>query len=84
MPITVAAHSWESIPLIFHGGWSRGTQFQTPEAVLAFSAEGLGGMSRAYHRLYRSISAAGNGGISHGRLSSTIGRQPISISTRLN
>ncbi len=30
-----------------------GNEFQTPEAVLAFSAEGLGGMSRAYHRLYR-------------------------------
>lgn len=30
-----------------------GSEFQTPEAVLIFSAEGLGGMSRAYHRLYR-------------------------------
>jgi alpha-galactosidase len=28
-------------------------EFQSPEAVLVFSAEGLGGMSRAYHRLYR-------------------------------
>jgi alpha-galactosidase len=28
-------------------------EFQAPEAVLVFSAEGLGGMSRAYHRLYR-------------------------------
>ncbi|RIX59608.1 alpha-galactosidase [Paenibacillus nanensis] len=30
-----------------------GDCFQTPEAVLVYSAEGLGGMSRAYHRLYR-------------------------------
>jgi alpha-galactosidase len=30
-----------------------GAEFQAPEAVLIFSAEGLGGMSRAYHRLYR-------------------------------
>lgn len=30
-----------------------GEVFQTPEAVLAFSAEGLGGMSAQYHRLYR-------------------------------
>ncbi|MCR2806300.1 alpha-galactosidase [Paenibacillus soyae] len=30
-----------------------GESFQTPEAVLVYSAEGLGGMSRAYHRLYR-------------------------------
>lgn len=27
--------------------------FQTPEAVLVYSNEGLGGMSRIYHRLYR-------------------------------
>lgn len=30
-----------------------GESFQTPEAVLVYSAEGLGGMSRIYHRLYR-------------------------------
>ncbi|KRE45867.1 alpha-galactosidase [Paenibacillus sp. Soil522] len=28
--------------------------FQTPEAVMVYSDEGLGGMSRIYHRLYRS------------------------------
>lgn len=30
-----------------------GQTFQTPEAVLVYSGEGLGGMSRTYHRLYR-------------------------------
>ena len=30
-----------------------GEAFQTPEAVLVHSAEGLGGMSRRFHRLYR-------------------------------
>lgn len=30
-----------------------GENFQTPEAVLVYSGEGLGGMSRVYHRLYR-------------------------------
>ncbi len=30
-----------------------GESFQTPEAVLVYSAEGLGGMSRTYQRLYR-------------------------------
>ncbi len=30
-----------------------GEIFETPEAVLAYSAEGLGGMSRAYHDAYR-------------------------------
>lgn len=30
-----------------------GESFQTPEAVLVFSATGLGSMSRGYHRLYR-------------------------------
>ncbi len=31
-----------------------GGSFQTPEAVMVFSAEGLGSMSRTFHRLYRS------------------------------
>lgn len=30
-----------------------GQSFQTPEAVLVYSDEGLGGLSRTYHRLYR-------------------------------
>ncbi len=35
-------------------GWtlSPGESFYTPEAVLVYSAEGLGGMSRAFHKLY--------------------------------
>ena len=35
-------------------GWrlAPGESFYTPEAVLVFSPEGLGGMSRAFHRLY--------------------------------
>lgn len=28
-------------------------EFQTPEAVLVYSSQGLGGMSRTYHKLYR-------------------------------
>ena len=31
-----------------------GESFQAPEAVLVYSAEGLGGMSRNFHDLYRS------------------------------
>ncbi|MBE6759806.1 MAG: alpha-galactosidase [Ruminococcaceae bacterium] len=30
-----------------------GESFQTPEAVMVYSAKGIGGMSRTYHRLYR-------------------------------
>jgi alpha-galactosidase len=30
-----------------------GEEFHTPEAVMVFSENGLGGMSRTYHRLYR-------------------------------
>ena len=30
-----------------------GASFQTPEAILVYSPEGLGGMSRTFHRLYR-------------------------------
>ncbi len=33
---------------------SPGAVFQTPEAVLVYSNQGLGGMSRTYHDLYRS------------------------------
>lgn len=30
-----------------------GASFQTPEAVLVYSGQGIGGMSRIYHKLYR-------------------------------
>jgi alpha-galactosidase len=40
-------------PFDFAWQLDAGTSFQTPEAVLVFSAEGLGGMSRALHRFYR-------------------------------
>lgn len=36
-----------------------GEAFQAPEAVLAYSGAGLGGMSRTYHRLYRTRLARG-------------------------
>ncbi len=32
----------------------KGESFQAPEAVLVYSSEGMGGMSRIYHSLYRS------------------------------
>lgn len=39
----------------FDFGWllMPGESFQTPEAVMVYSPDGLGGMSRIYHRLYR-------------------------------
>jgi alpha-galactosidase len=39
----------------FEFGWQLdpGGSFQTPEVVLVYSNQGLGGMSRTYHRLYR-------------------------------
>ena len=36
-----------------------GERFQTPEAVMVYSNEGLNGMSQAFHRLYRSRLARG-------------------------
>ncbi|MBB3129625.1 alpha-galactosidase [Paenibacillus rhizosphaerae] len=36
-----------------------GAAFQTPEAVMVYSSQGLGGMSRTYHRLYRERLARG-------------------------
>ena len=42
-------------------GWrlEPGEDFQTPEAVLVYSADGLGEMSRSFHRLYRERLARG-------------------------
>lgn len=40
-------------PFDFSWRLEPGESFQTPEAVMAFSSTGLGGMSRTYHRLYR-------------------------------
>ncbi|QJD82234.1 alpha-galactosidase [Cohnella herbarum] len=41
-------------PFDFQWRLEPGEQFQTPELVMAYSFEGIGGMSRIYHRLYRS------------------------------
>ncbi|MFC4777413.1 alpha-galactosidase [Paenibacillus sp. GCM10023252] len=40
-------------PFDFNWLLDPGEQFQTPEVVMVYSHEGLGGMSRQYHRLYR-------------------------------
>ena len=40
-------------PTNFQFVLENGDSFQTPEAVLVYSAKGLGEMSRIYHRLYR-------------------------------
>lgn len=37
----------------------RGESFTTPEVVMVYSDDGIGGMSRTYHRLYRSRLARG-------------------------
>lgn len=39
-------------PSEFNWKLEAGESFQTPEAVLVYSAEGLNGMSQTYHRLY--------------------------------
>ena len=40
-------------PTNFQFVLEKGESFQTPEAVLVYSAKGLGEMSRIYHKLYR-------------------------------
>lgn len=40
-------------PVNFQFVLENGESFQSPEAVLVYSANGLGGMSRIYHKLYR-------------------------------
>ncbi|RKP57227.1 alpha-galactosidase [Cohnella endophytica] len=40
-------------PFDFEWRLESGEQFQTPELVMVYSSEGIGAMSRTYHRLYR-------------------------------
>lgn len=40
-------------PFDFSWKLETGESFQTPEAVMVYSSEGLGGMSRTFHELYR-------------------------------
>lgn len=40
-------------PFDFSWKLEEGEEFVTPEAVLVYSGDGIGGMSRIYHRLYR-------------------------------
>jgi alpha-galactosidase len=40
-------------PFDFEWKLDSGEEFQTPELVMVYSKDGLGGMSRTYHRLYR-------------------------------
>ena len=44
-----------------HFAWElqNGEEFQTPELVMAYSADGIGGMSRAFQKLYRTRLARG-------------------------
>lgn len=46
-------------PFDFDWVLSPGESFQTPEVVMVYSSEGLGGMSRTYHKLYRTRLARG-------------------------
>ncbi len=40
-------------PFTFNWNLAKGEEFQSPEAVMVYSSEGLSGMSREYHKLYR-------------------------------
>ncbi len=40
-------------PLTFGWKLEKGEEFQSPEAVMVYSADGISGMSRNYHKLYR-------------------------------
>lgn len=46
-------------PFDFSWKLEKGESFQTPEAVMVYSSEGLGGMSRTFHELYRTRLARG-------------------------
>lgn len=53
-PYDTARVSMGINPFDFAWLLEQGESFQTPEAVMIYSSDGLGGMSRKYHRLYRS------------------------------
>ena len=59
-----------------------GETFQTPEAVLVWSDEGLNGMTRTYHRLYQRRLARAHGVTRYAPSSSTTGRRPTSTLRR--
>ncbi len=46
-------------PLGFSWCLNPGEEFQTPEAVMVYSAEGMNGMSQTFHRLFRTRLARG-------------------------
>lgn len=46
-------------PNNFRWELAKGEEFQTPEMVMVYSDEGLNGMSRAFHKLYRTRLARG-------------------------
>ena len=46
-------------PFAFSWKLEKGEQFQTPEAVMVYSRQGLNGMSQTFHRLYRTRLARG-------------------------
>lgn len=46
-------------PFDFSWKLESGESFQTPEVVMVYSSEGLGGMSRTFHELYRTRLARG-------------------------
>ena len=46
-------------PFGFDWKLSPGGEFQTPEAVMVYSSQGMGAMSRAFHKLYRTRLARG-------------------------
>lgn len=47
-------------PFDFSWLLEQGETFQTPEAVMVYSSEGIGKMSRTYHKLYRTRLCRGN------------------------
>lgn len=60
----VDTHDTTRILMGIHPSWfdwklETGESFQTPEAVMVYSAEGLNGMSRTFHKLYRERLARG-------------------------
>ena len=61
-----------------------GESFETPQSVICYSAEGIGGISREFNRLYRSNLCRSEWADKDRPFSLTTGRQHILISQRIN
>lgn len=71
-------------PSCFDWKLEAGESFQTPEAVMVYTDQGLNHLSQTFHRLYQNGWQEGTGGTGNVRFLSITGKRPVSILQRRN